>query len=34
MGIPKPLLTGYVSSFDPDNDPGWSCSRAVENGVR
>jgi hypothetical protein len=21
MGIPKPLLTGYVSSFDPDNDP-------------
>jgi hypothetical protein len=22
MGIPKPLLTGYVSSFDPDNDPG------------
>lgn len=22
MGIPKPLLTSYVSSFDPDNDPG------------
>jgi glycosyltransferase involved in cell wall biosynthesis len=22
MGIPKPLLTAYVSSFDPDNDPG------------
>ena len=21
MGIPKPLLTSYVSSFDPDNDP-------------
>jgi glycosyltransferase involved in cell wall biosynthesis len=21
MGIPKPLLTAYVSSFDPDNDP-------------
>jgi hypothetical protein len=21
-GHPKPLLTGYVSSFDPDNDPG------------
>ena len=21
MGIPKPLLTGYVSSFDPDNEP-------------
>jgi len=21
MGIPKPLLTGYVSSFDPENDP-------------
>jgi len=21
MGIPKPLLTGYVSSFDPDNYP-------------
>lgn len=21
LGIPKPLLTGYVSSFDPDNDP-------------
>ena len=20
-GYPKPLLTGYVSSFDPDNDP-------------
>ena len=22
IGIPKPLLTAYVSSFDPDNDPG------------
>jgi hypothetical protein len=21
LGVPKPLLTGYVSSFDPDNDP-------------
>jgi len=21
MGIPKPLLTGYVSSFNPENDP-------------
>ena len=21
MGIPKPLLTSYVSSFDPENDP-------------
>lgn len=21
IGIPKPLLTGYVSSFDPENDP-------------
>ena len=21
MGIPKPMLTGYVSSFDPENDP-------------
>lgn len=22
MGYPKPLLTGYIPSFDPDNDPG------------
>jgi hypothetical protein len=22
LGIPKPLLTGYVSSYDPNNDPG------------
>ena len=31
MGIPKPLLTGYVSSFDPDNaSPPRECKNRGE----